>query len=213
MKTLLRTILVLTAAAVASYAQQWEFGGAGGGGFLNSVPVSGGIGSATAGFQTGAAFGGYVGYSQSKHIGGELRYAYLQSNLSLKSGGKEATFSGMSHAVHYDLIFKTTRNSGKVQLFAAVGGGVKVFRGTGAEHASQDLSQFGLFTKTQQLKPMLSVGGGVKFALTRKVFLRTEVRDYITAFPKDIITPPTPGTKYGMLLHDLVPMVGLGFEM
>jgi hypothetical protein len=212
MKTLLRSILVLTAAAAAGFAQQWEFGGAGGGGFLNSVPVSGGIGSATAGFQTGAAFGGYVGYSQSKHIGGELRYAYLQSNLRLKSGGNEATFSGMSHAVHYDLIFKSTRNGGKVQLFAAAGGGLKVFRGTGKEAAYQPLNQFGYFTKTQALKPMASVGGGVKFALTRKVFLRTEIRDYITAFPKEIITP-APGTKYGSLLHDLVPMVGIGFEL
>jgi opacity protein-like surface antigen len=213
MKTLLRSILVLTAAAAASFAQQWEFGGSGGGGFLNSVPVSGGIGSATAGFQTGAAFGGYVGgFSKYKHIGGEIRYAYLQSNLSLKSGGSEATFSGVSHVIHYDVILKTTRNNGRVQLFAAVGGGMKAFRGTGREAAYQPLSQFGYFTKTQTMKPMASVGGGVKFALTKKVFLRTEFRDYITAFPKEIITPPA-GVKYGTLLHDLVPMVGLGFVM
>ena len=212
MKTLLRSILVLTVAAAASFAQQWEFGGAGGGGFLNSVPVSGGIGSATAGFQTGAAFGGYVGYSQYKHIGGELRYAYLQSNLRLKSGGSEATFSGMSHVVHYDLIFKTTRNTGKVQLFAAVGGGMKVFRGTGKEAAYQPLNQFGYLTKTQAVKPMASVGGGVKFAISKKVFIRTEIRDYITSFPTQIITP-APGVKYGSILNDLVPMVGIGIEM
>ncbi len=212
MKTLLRSMLVLTVAAAAGSAQQWEFGGAGGGGFLNSVPVSGGVGSATAGFQTGAALGGYIGYSQYKHIGGELRYAYLQSNLRLKSGGSEATFAGMSHVIHYDVIFKSTRNSGKVQLFAAAGGGMKVFRGTGKEAAYQPLSQFGYFTKTQTMKPMASVGAGVKFALTRKVFVRTEFRDYITAFPKEIITPPA-GVKYGTLLHDFVPMVGLGFEM
>ncbi|MGD0774624.1 MAG: hypothetical protein ABSC05_17565 [Candidatus Solibacter sp.] len=212
MKTLLRSILVLTAAGAASFAQQWEFGGAGGGGFLNSVPVTGGIGSATAGFQTGAAVGGYVGFSQYQHIGGELRYGYLQSNLSLKSGGNEATFSGVSHVVHYDLILKTTRNNGKVQLFAAAGGGMKVFRGTGTEAAYQPLNQFGYFTKTQALKPMASVGGGVKFALTKRVFLRTEFRDYITAFPKEIITPPS-GVKYGTLLHDFVPMVGLGYQM
>src|ERR1039457_5285261 len=187
MKTLLRSILVLTAAAAACFAQKWEFGGAGGGGFLNNVAVSGGTGSATAGFDTGAALSGYVGFSQYKHIGGELRYAYLQSNLSLKSGGTEATFSGMSHVVHYDLIFKTARNTGKVQLFAAAGGGMKVFRGTGAEAAYQPLSQFGYFTKTQAMKPMASVGGGVKFALTKRVFLRTEFRDYITAFPKEVI--------------------------
>ena len=212
MKTLLKSILLLTAAAALTFAQQWEFGGSGGAGFLNSVPVSGGIGSATAGFQSGAALGGYIGYSQYKHIGGELRYAYLQSNLRLKSGGSEATFSGMSHVIHYDLIFKTTRNKGRVQLFAAAGGGMKAFHATGKEAAYQPLSQFGYFTRTQTMKPMASVGGGVKFALSRKVFLRTEVRDYITAFPKEIITP-APGTKYGTLLHDFVPMVGLGFEM
>jgi Outer membrane protein beta-barrel domain len=212
MKTLLRSILVLSAAAAASFAQQWEFGGGGGGSFLNSVAVSGPSGSATAGFQTGAALGGYVGYSQSKLIGGELAYGYLQSNLSLKSGGTSASFSGASHVIHYDLLFKTTRNKGKVQLFAAVGGGMKIFRGTGTEAAYQPLSQYGYFTKTQALKPMASVGGGVKVALTKRVFLRAEVRDYITAFPEEIITPPA-GMKYGKLLHDLVPMVSIAYQM
>ena len=214
MKTLLRSTLFLTAACAASFAQQWEFGGGGGGGFLNTVNVNGvsGIGSATAGFQTGAAFGGYVGYSQSKHIGGEIRYGYLQSNLKLTSGGSTATFSGMSHVMHYDLIFKTTRSAGKVQLFAAVGGGMKYFNATGKEAAYQPLSQFGYFTKTSTIKPMASVGGGVKIALTKSVFIRTEVRDYITAFPKDLIAP-APGTKYGSILHDIVPMVGIGVQM
>ena len=91
MKTLLRSILILTAAGAAAFGQQWEFGGAGGGGFLNTVNVSG-VGSATAGFQTGAAFGGYIGYSQNKRIGGEIRYGYLQSNLKLSSGGSHRHF-------------------------------------------------------------------------------------------------------------------------
>jgi hypothetical protein len=212
MKTLGRSILILAAAGAACFAQQWEVGGMAGGGFLNTVPVSGTVGTATAGFSTGAAFGGYVGFNQYKHIGGELHYSYLQSNLSLKSGGSTASFSGMSHVVGYDVILKTTRNSGKVQLFAALGGGMKVFKGTGKEAAYQPLSQYGYFTKTQALKPMASVGAGVKVALTKKMFLRTEFRDYITAFPTQIITP-APGAKYGTLLHDFVPMVGLGFEM
>jgi hypothetical protein len=212
MKTLGRSILILAAAGAACFGQQWEFGGLAGAGFLNSVPVSSGAGTATAGFSTGAVFGGYVGFNQYKHIGGELRYSYLQSNLRLKSGGTEATFNGMSHVVGYDVILKTTRDGGKVQLFAALGGGMKVFRGTGKESAYQPLSQYGYFTKTQELKPMASVGGGVKIALNKKVFLRTEIRDYITAFPKQIITPP-PGAKYGTLLHDVVPMVGIGVEM
>jgi hypothetical protein len=212
MKTLRLSILALTAAAATSFGQQWEFGGMGGVGFLNTVGVTGTAGTATAGFQPGAAFGGYVGYNTYKHIGGELHYAYLQSNLKLSSGGSAASFSGMSQVAHYDVTFHTNASESKAQFFAAVGGGVKLFRGTGAEAAFQPLSQFGYFTKTQVLKPMGTVAVGAKFMLSRRVFLRAEIRDYVTAFPKEIITP-APGTKYGTLLHDFVPMIGLGIVM
>ena len=212
MKSLLRSIVFLAATTAACFGQQWEFGGLAGGSFVNSVNVSGPNASATAGFQSGAAFGGFVGFNQYKHIGGEIHYGYLQSDLSLKSGGQTATFKGDSHVIHYDVIFKTTRADGKVVLFAAAGGGVKIFRGTGSEAAYQPLSQYGYFTKTQAVKPMGSVGAGVKIGLSHRVFLRAEFRDYITAFPTEIITP-APGMKYGSLLHDFVPMVGLGFQM
>ena len=206
------SILLLAAAAATCGAQQWEVGGlGGGGGFLSSVAVAGPIGSATAGFQTGAAFGAFLGHNTYSHIGGELRYAYLQSNLQLSSSGSSVSFTGMAHVVHYDLILRTTRKNSPVQLFAAIGGGLKVFRGTGKEAAYQPLSQFGYFTKTQALKPMASVGGGVKFYITRNVSLRTEFRDYITAFPKELIAP-APGAKFGSILHDFVPMAGLSYE-
>ena len=228
MKTFRLSILGLTAAAATCFGQQWEFGGMGGVSFLNTVSVSGTAGSATAGFKPGGTFGGYVGYNSYKHIGGELHYEYLMSNLKLSSGGADACIqasatvtsvappcrsaSGVSHAVHYDVTFHTNNHESKVQLFASVGGGLKVFRGTGPEGSYQTLNQFGFLTKTQALKPMGTVSVGAKLALTRKVFLRTEVRDYVTAFPKEIITP-APGTKYGTLLHDFVPMVGIGVEM
>jgi hypothetical protein len=212
MRTLGLSILLLAAAAATCGAQQWEVGGlGGGGGFLSSVAVAGPIGSATAGFQTGAAFGAFLGHNTYSHIGGELRYAYLQSNLQLSSSGSSVSFTGMAHVVHYDLILRTTRKNSPVQLFAAIGGGLKVFRGTGKEAAYQPLSQFGYFTKTQALKPMASIGGGVKFYITRNVSLRTEFRDYITAFPKELIAP-APGAKFGSILHDFVPMAGLSYE-
>jgi hypothetical protein len=46
-----------------------------------------------------------------------------------------------------------------VQFFAAAGGGMRIFQGTGTEAAYQPLSQFGYFTKTRVVKPMASVGG------------------------------------------------------
>jgi hypothetical protein len=209
MRTLGISIL-LVAASTACFAQKWELGGSAGAGFLPGVGLTSTLGSATTGFQSGFSAGAFVGQNISSHIGGEIHYGFLQSNLRLASGGTTATFSGMAHVLHYDLILHTNRKS-RAQLFAAVGGGMKVFRGTGKEQAYQPLSQFAYFTKTQAIKPMGSFGGGIKFVLKPHLFLRTEFRDYVTPFPKELITP-APGAKVGSLLHDIVPMIGISYE-
>ena len=49
--TLGRTILMAAGFAAVSFAQQWEFGGVAGGGFLNTTNVNNSLGSATAGFR------------------------------------------------------------------------------------------------------------------------------------------------------------------
>src|SRR5262249_47369423 len=150
----------------------------------------------------------FVGQNLYKHLSGELHYTYLQSNQKLTSGGTEVTFAGQSHAIHYDLVLHTSSRRSRVQAFVAAGGGMRVFRGTGKEAAYQPLNQFALLSRTQVLKPMASVGGGLKFSVTRNVWLRTEFPDYIPAFPKDLIAP-APGAKVSGLLHDFIPMVGL----
>ena len=211
MRTIQLVVLFLAAAGTTCLAQHWEFGGGAGAGFLPGVGVTGAAGPATAGFQPGVAAGAFAGQNLYNHISGELHYAFLQSNLKLQSGGTEATFSGQAHVIHYDVVFHTNRKGSRTQYFAAVGGGLKVFRATGAEAAYQPLSQFGYFTKTQALKPMGTFGVGVRYALKPHVFLRTEFRDYITAFPTAVLTP-APGTKYGSLLHDFVPMVTVSYE-
>jgi hypothetical protein len=167
-------------------------------------------GTGTAGFQSGGVFGAFLGQNMSSHIGGEIRYEYFQSNLELKSGGASATFAGQAHAVHYDLLFHTHSKTSSVQFFAAVGGGMKLFRATGAQAATQPLYQYGYFTPTQTLKPMGDFGGGVRFGITKHVFLRVEVRDFITAFPTAVLTPP-PNVKYGSILQDIVPMAAVSF--
>jgi|SRR5271157_1159747 len=210
MKTLAIGVLLLAAAAVCAQAQQWEFGGVGGGAFLNDVSVTAPAGSATAGFQSGGVFGAFLGQNMSPHIGGEIRYEFFQSNLELKAGGSSATFSGQAHAIHYDLLFHTHSKASSVQLFAAIGGGMKLFRGTGTEVATQPLYQYGYFTKTQTIKPMGDVGGGVRFDISKHWRMRIEVRDFITGFPTQVLTPPA-GVKYGSILQNIVPMVGLSY--
>lgn len=211
MRRIALTVSLLAAAGACCFGQQWEFGGMGGAGFLNNVNVSSAAGSATAGFQSGGAVGAFIGQNLYPHLSGELRYAYMQSNLHIQSGGTNATFSGNAHVLHYDLLWHTNRKGSRMQAFVAVGGGMKIFRGTGQEEAYQPNYQFGFMSKTQQLKPMASVGAGVRFALSSRIFLRTEFRDYITAFPSQVIAP-APGAKYGSLLNDIVPMVGISYE-
>jgi Outer membrane protein beta-barrel domain len=210
MRTIGKTILTIAAAAAGCAAQQWEFGGSAGAGFLNTVSVATPLAAATAGFQTGYSFGAYLGQNLHSHFSGELHYAYLQSNLKLASGGTSVSFNGMSNVIHYDFLWHTNRPS-RLQFFVAVGGGVKIFDGTGHEEAYQPLSQFGYFTKTRSFEPMGDFGAGVRYALTPRLSLRTEFRDYITPFPTQVLTP-APGAKFGDLLHDLVPTVSIAYQ-
>jgi hypothetical protein len=182
----------------------------GGGSLLSDVSVSGPAGKATAGFAPGAAFGAFFGENLYTHFTGEVRYEYLQSDLRISSGGQTAQFDGMAHALHFDMVYHTNRKESRTQFFASVGGGVKVFRGTGAPQAYQALSQFGYLTQAQEVKPMVSVGGGLTYQLAPRIFLRAEIRDFITAFPTQLITP-APGVKFGSLLNDIVPLVGITY--
>lgn len=192
-------------------AQQYEIGGAAGAGFAHSVSVTSPAGSAAAGFQPGAAFGGLLGHNLYSHLSGEVRYTYLRSNLKLSGSGAEPTFTGVAHALHYDLLLHPARKRGRSVLpFAAFGGGMKVYRGTGKEAAYQPLNRFAYLTRTQEVKAMASVGGGVKVSIGPKLLLRTEFRDYITPFPRKVIAP-APGAKVAGWVHDFVPMVGISY--
>jgi hypothetical protein len=209
MRSLILPVIILAAASTA-FAQQWEFGAVGGGSLLSDVSVSGPAGKATAGFAPGAAFGAFFGENLYTHLTGEVRYEYLRSDLRLSSGGQSAQFTGAAHALHFDMVYHTNRKESRTQFFASLGGGVKVFRGTGAPQAYQALSQFGYFTQAQAIKPMVSVGAGLTYQLAPRIFLRAEIRDFITAFPTELITP-APGMKFGSLLNDIVPLVGITY--
>jgi len=197
--------------AGVSAAQEWEVGGMASYGFYHNVDATNPLGSAVTGFSPGAAFGAVLGYNASRIFGGEFRYTYAMSDLKLSSGGTDVSFSGMAHILGYDLIIHPPYKHGrKAQPFLAVGGGMKLYRGTGSEQAYQALESYALLSKTQQVEPMISVGGGFKMMLSQRVLLRAEVRDYISPFPKNVIVP-LPPTKVSGWLNDFVPMVGISY--
>ena len=201
---------VLLAGAPVALAQKWEVGVAGGGSFYTSQTITNPAGNADAGLAKGFAASGWLGNNVSNLIGGELRYDYEHSGLRLSSGGTSVNFGGMTNAIHYDFLLHLAPSESPVRPFLAAGAGVKVYSGTGTEQPFQPLSNIALLTKTQEVKPLVSVGAGIKFALAKNALLRVEVHDFLTPFPQSVIAPNA-GSKVGGWLSDFVVMAGLSF--
>jgi Outer membrane protein beta-barrel domain len=194
--------------AGACAAQQYELGASGGFGFSTDATVKRGSDTAEAGLKPGPVLSVFVVQNMYKHLGGEIRYSYQMDDLKVSSAGTEATFSAQTHSLHYDLLYLAGDRDSRVRPFVAVGGGVKVYRGTGAQHATQNLGQFVALTQTQEIKPLISFGGGVKMKLSGRLYLHVEARDYLTPFPTKVIAPVPPSTVSGWV-HDFVPLVGI----
>ena len=72
----------------------------------------------------------------------------------------------------------------------------------------QPLSNFAFLTHTDQVKPLVSLGGGLKFALSDHWQARVDFRDYATPFPEKLFAPAA-GAKIHGWLHDFVPLLGV----
>lgn len=211
MKTARMLVVCLAvSAAPAALAQKWELGGGGGAGFNTSHDATRPTETATAKIKMGLAASAWLTNNTNARWGGELRYTYQKSPLQLKQGSTEAAFDSETHSMNYDFQWHATDADSASRPYIAFGGGVKVFRGTGAEQLTQPLSRFALLTKTQEVRGMASVGVGIKTKIGEHWQFRVDVHDYITPFPKDIITPNL-GTSIGGMLHSIVPMVGISW--
>ena len=204
------TFVTLLATAPAALAQKWEVGVAGGGSFYTSQTFKNAITNADAGLSNGLGVSAWLGNNSNGTISGELRYDYEHSNLKLSSGGTNVNFGAMTNAIHYDFVLHFAPSESHIRPFLAAGAGVKLFSGTGKEQEVQPLSNIALLTKTSEMKPLVSVGGGVKVSLSPGVQLRLEAHDFLTPFPKSVIAPAQ-GSTIGGWLQDFVVMAGLSF--
>jgi hypothetical protein len=174
-----------------------------------STDVRSGPSIGSVGFLPGPSVGGFLGQTMGEHFGGEIRYLYAQNDLKLNSGGTETKFAGRSHIVNYDMLVYLTGRRARIRPFAAAGGGLKRYQGSGTEQAFQPLSNLALLTKTSETLPAADFGGGVKVHLSRNAALRFEFRDYLTKVPR--IFEPSPGARISGLLHHWVPAVGFSW--
>ena len=207
MRSFFVLLLVCSASAIA---QPWEIGAAGGFGFYHQATISAPAGTAQAGPATQFAAGLVIADDLYKSIGGEFRYTFRAGDLELRAQGNKASMEGRSHAVHYDVLFHAKPKGSKIRPFAAVGAGIKVYQGIGKEVAFQPLSNYAFLTKTDQVEPLISFGGGVKIVVAKHVQLRFDFRDYLTPTPERLFAP-APGAKLKGWLHDFVPLAGIGY--
>jgi hypothetical protein len=204
------TFLAACACAPLALAQKWEVGGAVGGDFYTSQIVSNPLGNADASLAKGFAVSAWLANNTGQTLGGEMRYDFEKSDLKLSGQGTSASFGAHTQAFHYDFLFHMAPPEAPVRPFIVAGGGVKLYSGTGTESEVQPLSSAAFLTKTSQVEGLISVGGGLKWAVGQNTQLRLEVHDYLTPFPKNVIAPAA-GSKVGGWLQDFVVSVGLSF--
>jgi len=203
--------LALAAFTPAAFAQKWEVGFGAGGSFLTSQTVTNPAGNADATRDPGLALSAWLDNNIGSGLfGGELRFDHEMGDLKLTSGGTTVKFGSQSNAIHYDFIYNFASSESAVRPFVAAGGGVKWFSGTGTEQVYQPLSNIAVFSDVRDLRPMASVGGGVKFNIAKSTLLRLEVHDYLTPFPSKLIAPVA-GSSVSGWLQDFVVMAGLSF--
>ncbi len=207
-KRILSPLFFLASLGLAS-AQNVELGGLALITAYRSASVQSGPSAGSLGFSPGPTFGGFLGQNMGDHFGGEIRYLYAQNDLKLSSGGTETKFAGRSHIVNYDVLVYLSGREARVRPYAAFGGGLKRYQGTGTEQPFQPLSNLALLTKTGETLPTADFGGGVKLHLSRNAVLRIEFRDYLTKVPK--VFEASPGAKISGLLHQWVPAVGISW--
>ncbi len=203
-------IALALASACMSQEREWEVGAGAGYGVIRNAAIRNPTGSVTAGLDNRFAASVVIGQDLYQHFSGEVRYTFRDNDLVLKGAGQKVSMDGDSHLVHYDLLFHALGKSSRVRPYAAAGGGMRLFRGTGHEYANQPFSNFALLTKTTQVKPLISVGGGVKVTVTGHAIIRVDFRDYISPFPENLFVT-APGAKIRGWLNDFVPLVGVSY--
>lgn len=202
-------VAAVAAFAGAAQAQNWEIGALAVASAYRDTDVRTGSRSGSIGFHPGAAGGLLLGQNINGRVGGELRYIFARNDLRLQSAGTEAEFPGQSHTLHYDLVAYSADRDARIRFYAAGGGGLKVYQGTGNELAFQPLSNLALLTKTREAMGVVDFGGAIKFRFSANKVFRAEVRDYITEVPKVFV--PAPGAGFNGLFHQWTPTFGFSW--
>ena len=198
----------------AQSRDKWEISGVGGGSFYRDVAASGDNPprSAKVGFFNGLAAGVVLGQTGREHWGGEFHYLFQTNNMRLRAASGTsgaAAFAAQSHSFHYDVLLYTARREATIRPFIAGGPGLKLYQASGQEHALQPLLDIVDLSLQNQLKFLISGGGGVKVKISQHAQFRVDFRDYVTGIPGKSFAA-VPGVKLAGQFHNLVGTAGIG---
>ncbi len=204
------TVVFALAVLGCSAQQQWEIGAAGGYGFYRNASIVAPSGTAEAGIRNRFALSGFIDQHMYEHLSGEFRYTFQDGDPFLEVNNTQTNVQGQSHAFAYELLLQALPREATIRPYLAGGLGVKWYVTTGPAALFQPLAPIGTITTQNDVKPLISAGGGVSIKVHPNVRVRLDFRDYITPFPKDLIRPTRSATARGFL-HMFTPMLGVGF--
>jgi hypothetical protein len=212
----MRAILLTAAIAVAFSnvcpAQEWEVGVAAGYSFYNNATIGNPVTglSASAGFHQGFAASAIFGQNMYEYVGGELRYMFLAGNPELRFQDARATMHGYTNLVVYDVLVHLKPRDSKVRPFLAAGAGIKIFTGTSTQFLGQPLTEFAVLRPLQEVEPAVSVGGGIKFRVSRHALLRADFRTFMSPLPNQLFRS-TGFSEIRGWVYNFVPQIGIGY--
>jgi hypothetical protein len=212
MRLTLLTIVINLAIINSCAAQDWEVSAALGGSAYSGAGIGNPVLGATANasFRPGFVLGAVVGDNRFDYVSGELRYLFFWGSPELNFQGTRATINGYTNLVVYDLLVHMRSRDSKVRPFVAGGVGARIFTATGAQPLTQPLQQFALLRPLTQVKPAVSVGGGLKYLVARHTELRFDFRTYMSPLPNRVFRPTDVSAIRGWI-YNFVPQVGIGY--
>ena len=196
--------------AASCAAQEWQIGGGGGYGLYRKATVFAPAGQVTAGIRNRFVLTAWLTDDQYEHISGELRYTYQDGDPYLEGSGGRVNLQGQSHALEYDVLWHIRPPEAAIRPFIVTGAGVKRYLVSGPPNPSQPFTDIAQLNDTQDTLFLGVLGAGLSMKLTSHLQLRLDVRDYITKFPKQLISPAPYGTARG-LFQQFTPLLGIAY--
>jgi hypothetical protein len=191
-------------------AQEWELGAAGGYGWYANPSIVSPAGSIRSGFASKGVMGVVFGQNMYEHIGGEVRWLYQFGGPQLKSQGIEASSTGYTNLVTYDVLFFTSNKEAKVRPYVAGGAGIKVYTGSELRSVGQPFVGSAVLVPGTQVEPAISAGAGLKYKVSGSIVLRVDFRTYFSPCPNQIFRPTGVSSIHGWV-YNFVPLGGVSF--